>query len=273
MKRFACRYAIIRFLPYPETGEFANIGIVLCCPSTGFFGFKLQDRRYARITAFFEHLHGRTYLRAAAIIRQELARIEAIITAHAHATPDFVRQAFEALIHPREAMIRFSEPRALLAEDPADAIVQLFGRYVERDFARKEPHEREMERRIADLLRALPLAAPFRAEEVGNDEVRAHFPLVQSEDGRAVKVIKPLYLAQDEPNKIYDHGDRWIAKLRRLRRAQLLPEQILMPLHAPASDDTKRFRAYETVRADLEQGGARVADLHDDASIVEFAAH
>jgi hypothetical protein len=273
MKRFACRYAIIRFLPYPETGEFANIGIVLCCPATGFLGFKLQDRRYARITAFFEHLQGRIYTRAAAIMRQELARIEALVAAQAPASPGFVRQAFDALIHPREAMIRFSDPRALLAEDPAAAIVQLFGRHVEHDFAQKEQHEREMERRIADLLRALPLAAPFRPEEVGNDEIRARFPLVQSEDGRPVKVIKPLYLAQDEPNKIYDHGDRWIAKLRRLRRAFLLPEQVLLPLHAPTSEDTKRYHAYENVRDDLESVGALVSDLNDEASIVEFAAH
>jgi len=29
MKKFACQYAIVRFLPYLETGEFANVGIVM----------------------------------------------------------------------------------------------------------------------------------------------------------------------------------------------------------------------------------------------------
>ncbi len=31
--KVACNYAIIRFLPYPETEEFVNVGVVLACPS------------------------------------------------------------------------------------------------------------------------------------------------------------------------------------------------------------------------------------------------
>ena len=42
MNKFAYRYAIVQFQPYSETGEFANVGVVLVCPETGFFDFKLQ---------------------------------------------------------------------------------------------------------------------------------------------------------------------------------------------------------------------------------------
>ena len=52
MKKYACQYAIVRFLPYLETGEFANVGIVMLCPDAGFFDFKLL-RHVRRITAFF----------------------------------------------------------------------------------------------------------------------------------------------------------------------------------------------------------------------------
>jgi len=41
MKRAAARYAIVQFMPYPETGEFANVGVVLACPTQNYFGFKL----------------------------------------------------------------------------------------------------------------------------------------------------------------------------------------------------------------------------------------
>ena len=76
MSRVACRYAIIRFMPYVETGEFANVGIVLACPATGFFGFKLQDRRYRRVTQFFEHIEARDYTQALRLFRDELNRIQ-----------------------------------------------------------------------------------------------------------------------------------------------------------------------------------------------------
>jgi hypothetical protein len=30
-KQHTCNYAILRFLPYPETGEFVNVGILVTC--------------------------------------------------------------------------------------------------------------------------------------------------------------------------------------------------------------------------------------------------
>lgn len=273
MNRFACRYAIVRFLPYPETGEFANVGVVLCCPATGYLSYKIQDRRYARITAFFEHLQGKTYLRATAIMKQELERVAGLIAAQPQAAPTIVRHTFDALVHPREAMIRFSEARALLADDPAAAIDRLFAQYVEYDFVQKETHERDMERRVSEILRPLPLSVPFKPGEIGNDDIHARFPLVQADDGRLIKAIKPLYLAQDEPNKIYEHGDRWVAKVQRLSRARLLPPRVLFPLHAPEEGDRKRYSAYANIRDDLTRLGAETAALQDEESIVQFATH
>jgi hypothetical protein len=34
-KKLACNYAVLRFLPYPETGEFVNIGVAIGCPDKG----------------------------------------------------------------------------------------------------------------------------------------------------------------------------------------------------------------------------------------------
>ncbi len=54
MTRIACQYAIVRFMPYIETGEFANVGILLWAPKTRYLGFKLLRRKHARITQFFD---------------------------------------------------------------------------------------------------------------------------------------------------------------------------------------------------------------------------
>lgn len=271
MRKVACRYAIVRFLPYPETGEFANVGVVLACPQTGFFGFRLQDRRYARITGFFEHLDGKLYTRAIGLFKQELLRVGEALAARGTAEADVVRHTFDALIYPREAIVRFAEARPLLTEDPRAALDQLFGRYVEHDFAQKEQHEREMERRVQDLLRDLALPLPFKPEEIGNDEIHARFPLVQMREGQPAKIIKPLYLAQDEPNKIYDHGDRWVAKIGRLRRARLLPTRVLFTLEPPSQGDDKRYRAFVSICEDLEAQEIAVAPIGEEQRIAEFA--
>lgn len=64
MNQFACRYAIVQFAPHVETGEFANVGVVLMCPQTGYFDFKLQTRKHKRVTDFFDELPRDVYLRA-----------------------------------------------------------------------------------------------------------------------------------------------------------------------------------------------------------------
>ncbi len=54
--RFICNFAVVRFLPYPETEEFVNIGVVLACPQTGLFDYTLEKRRRDRITHFFPEM-------------------------------------------------------------------------------------------------------------------------------------------------------------------------------------------------------------------------
>ncbi|EQD37440.1 phage associated protein, partial [mine drainage metagenome] len=49
----AARYAIIRFLPYAQTEEFANVGVVLHASATGAFIFRLNPK-WRRIGAFFD---------------------------------------------------------------------------------------------------------------------------------------------------------------------------------------------------------------------------
>ena len=56
MKEIVCNYAIARFRPYRETGEFANIGVVLICPQLDYFGYTFETRKHKRITDFFPEL-------------------------------------------------------------------------------------------------------------------------------------------------------------------------------------------------------------------------
>ena len=56
----ACHYAIVRFMPFIETGEFANVGVVMFAPQARYFGFKLLVNRQARVTNFFEQLDAKT---------------------------------------------------------------------------------------------------------------------------------------------------------------------------------------------------------------------
>ena len=40
IKKLACNYTVLRFLPYTETGEFVNLGVALACPDLHWFDYK-----------------------------------------------------------------------------------------------------------------------------------------------------------------------------------------------------------------------------------------
>lgn len=140
MKPIACRYAIVQFVPYTETGEFANVGVVLACPATGYFDFRLQTRRYGRITGFFDELHRDVYLTAIKTMQVELERIQRMVMTLPvdERRADMVRNLLGALTHPREAMVWFGPVRPLLTADTAQQLTQLFDHYVDRAFATPE---------------------------------------------------------------------------------------------------------------------------------------
>lgn len=267
MKKLACRYAIVQFLPYTETGEFANVGVVLACPTTGYFNFKLETRRYARYTHFFRELDKLIYLRAIAALRDEMERMRKMQDG---ANAETVRDVFTALVHPREAILRFGEPRALLAEEPAQALEQLYGHYVEHDFVTHEYREKVLEQRVQQLIKGLNLENPFKEEKLGDDEFAVRFPLVQTIKNKPAKVIKPFFLAQEDTMGIYNHGDVWLGKLKRLRKHNQLPERVLFTLEAPDVTDDKRYKAFDEMRRDLHEY-AETALIGEEAHIVKFA--
>lgn len=269
-RKLACRYAVVQFMPYSETGEFANVGVVLFCPETGFFDYRLQARKYGRITAFFDELEPKVYLSAIRLIQGELIRLKGMLTSAG--VRDHGRELFAGLIHPREAIIRFGPERVLLARQPNDELNRLFEHYVDRAFATPEYVEQVITKRLRTLIGGLNLEQPFRDEQIGDDEVHAHFPLVQRRGERFSKVIKPFNLSQDEPNSIFTHGDAWLQKLRRLRKKQLLPQQVLFAVAAPPVTDRKRYAAYAEICSELQALDVAAVAESANREIAEFAA-
>lgn len=110
MTRIACQYAIVRFLPCIETGEFANVGILLWAPKNRYLGFKLLRKKHARITQFFEELDRGMYLRTMANLDAELRRVRGMLKGQIAEFGDndreygFHKGLFQELIRPRKPL-------------------------------------------------------------------------------------------------------------------------------------------------------------------------
>lgn len=118
-----CNYAVLRYLPYPETGEFVNVGVVVHGAELGWFGHAGDDNDVRRVTQFFPSVVAADYQRQRKAMFEELERVRELILA----TNDrrLARSIFQELVKPRESVFRFGEMRTAMTDDPAALMQRL----------------------------------------------------------------------------------------------------------------------------------------------------
>lgn len=266
-------YAIVRFVPFVETEEFANVGVVLYAPSKNYFGFKILTTRLGRITAFFEHVSAPLLRRTMKEVWDELERgafeFEALAR---HGRTDAGMALWRELLKPKSSQIALSSERVVLTEQPQEQVAELFRRYVEHGFATQEYVERALERRVSGWLRAEQLDRRFREDVIGNDAFKVRFPFVGQAATGSATVIKPLALTQPDSVRILEHGGPWIQRLRNLRKRGLLPGRVLFAYDGHANEDTLCGAARRDVLAELQSLSVQTVPMTDSAAVLAFAA-
>lgn len=261
------QYAIVRFLPHVETGEFANVGIVLCAPELGLFDFRLAPSRFARVTDFFEDLEGKLYKATLQTVEQELHRLQTYVT---RLTPKELAQQMQEVVRPRETLIRYSELRSLyLEQKPAVVLEQLFERLVHRSFITEEYQESLMVKVIRQQLKDEKLTH-FKQGKIHDNFIEVTLPLVAKTND--VFVIRPLAFRQQTAIRVFDHAEQWLGRFRRLVNHKVLQkEHILLPLQGPKGNDSKLLGAFKEVERELAEFGVQILDHKDKAGISRFA--
>jgi hypothetical protein len=258
MNRQVAHYTLIRLLPQAEAGEFVNVGVVLAVPARGEFEFRLL-RPVGRVTHFFPEFTATLLRQVRDDVRLELARLRDRVAAGHDAL-----LVLAELCRPREALIRYAPPRTLFCGETKAALDQLMTRFVERD-AEEVQRRREalLNRQVRRTLGELKLAKAFTDEQLGNDQFHVRLPFVHRAGGVTRAVIKPLDLALDEPQKIFDHVDPWIQKLKRLRRIDAAPWALVIPTDATTEDTSCRAAAQEVMDELQRETRALLVDVND----------
>ncbi len=267
---YFCNYSILRFLPYPETGEFVNIGVVLIA-SNGEFRYKIESKRQ-RVTQFFNKLDPQIYIRARKEVEQELARLSGFFSVHRDNQP-IQLTTFKSLIQARETMMRFSVPGTIAVNRIDEAVDSLFDHYVNLSFANKEYQEKILERQLGQLLASADLKQKYREHKLGTDIYPVKFPYVLLDSDEAVQALKPIHLGHDEPAKILEHGDAWLSKVRRLKKADALARDTLFIAAPPNRSKKKLYAAYTDIVNQLSDfDGVRVvsADIAEQNILSEI---
>lgn len=276
MTQVACSYAALRFMPYRETGEFANVGVVVWAPEAGFFGHLSNPKLGKRLRGFFPELDLHIYREALKGSKSLLAALEnqfaikAMIGEGRHAT---LVDRFHELVRTREGMLTFGPTGALLAATPEKALEDLYQRLVLRQFAQQAQYQEVvMQKRLATCLRTWNLNTFYRRGIVGDDQFHVSVPFVHHVGIRAQKILRPLDLDREDTTSIYKHGDQWVVSMQRLKRFNTLPDKVVIPVHLPVAGERRNaalqvvedFRAFGALAVSIDDQDA----LHEAASVV-----
>jgi hypothetical protein len=273
---FACNYAVARFLPYAETEEFVNVGVVLHCPETGYLDFRMA-RKWSRVTEFFPELDKDLYREALQFFRVDLQCAQ--VTAGSGDARQLVMEnarcadaeVFREIVRPRESLFRFGTPRTVMTGDPRQKLEELHSFYVDRQYAKeREYQETLMTNHFRRLFLRSGAASHFHTGTLGNDNYSVSVPFVYRKGERAVKAIKPLDLNKESSTRIYEHGDQWLNRVRRLRDINSLPEHFLFAVKAPTSG-AARTEAAKEIEQELIRLEMQVLPFGEELRVVEFA--
>lgn len=262
------RYSVIRFMPFAETQEFANVGIVIHAPHIGSVLFKLANKRFSRVTQFFDDLDGQLYANAIEMFWHELQRVQ-----------DFAKNmrgkelaAFmDEVTRQREGFLTFSETAVLLTSESLGTVLEmLFQQYVGRSFNTKEHRETLL---VKNLKKQLDKVTRYKytKSQLNADYMSFELPLVAT-DTLKIKAIKPLSFHQDKPLKLIDHGEFWISRVKHLLNSKTLDaSDFLFAIDRPDFKDQNLDGAFKSLSDGMKALGVNVYDVNDINSIEKFA--
>jgi len=273
-----CNFSVLRFMPYPETEEFVNIGIVLSCPQLGTFMYKIETHRRERVTNFFPELDVDLFIEGRHSIEHELKRLTAGLNRglstppqpHFHFKEESFRQLFKEIVKPRESLFRFGDIGTVITLNEKKALKELFAYYVERQFAvHEEYHETVMKKRIACVFKAKDLLKNYHEKKFGNDQYHVNIPFVYERNNCALQAIKPIDLNKEDTTRIIEYGDRWRMRIQRLRDMKDFPVKMLFVVRQ-ARSGIRHDIALE-IRESLSKLDTFSVSEHEDDKIIDFA--
>ncbi|WP_411172257.1 DUF3037 domain-containing protein [Klebsiella oxytoca] len=264
-----CLYSIVRYAPYAETEEFANIGVVLCAPKLGQFHFQLTQSNNARVKNFFQDDVIFPYAKDA--IARELTFAQE--QSFKFSSPEKLANFFNYLIGKKESVIYFSPARVVMADNPQETAIGIFNKFVNHSEVTKESREtiltRELRTRFSHYN---DLKNVFRKETLGGDLTRFSVPFVARQGDEILCAIKPLAFTQDKPEKMMEHCDSWTAKILRAASEKILTvSNVLFTIDTPKHPDALEAKAMREIRRTFDEKGIPHIEHKNETAIINFA--
>jgi|TARA_B110000238_G_C16060662_1_gene410313 hypothetical protein len=268
-----CMYAVIRFMPFAETREFANVGVVVIAPKLGLYDFKLAPKTFNRVTKFFDDLDGVVYKHAIEGFEEELKRIRNYLV-HNHVQGKRLVDYFKEITRTRESVLHFGEVGTMLTDNINVAVDKLYERLIGRNFTEsKEYKEQQMIRVLKSQLTAkLPSGIRYTKQNLKADMYDIPVPLA-TRINDSYRIIRPIAFEQQNVLLAMEHGEAWVNRLKKLIKFEVVQaDKALVAFEKPVHRKQEFMKVYEDVVGEIKSLGALTKDYGDTDSIIQFAS-
>ncbi|MGY6089240.1 DUF3037 domain-containing protein [Avibacterium paragallinarum] len=262
-------YSFVRFKPYFETGEFVNVGLLMCEPEKRQLTYRLVAKNDKRVNDFF--YRSKIFASVRDTINEELH----YITEQAFDfTPQEMARFFHHYTDVKEGIIQYSNAAVGLVENPQDYFNDLYTRYIHLCGVKSDNQESIMVQRFKALFRAEndEILQSYKEYTVAGELTKFKLPLALKNEGEKeiLKAVKPLAFDQIESPSMIEHCDNWVSKINRADEEGLLKkENILFTLDT--ADTANKINVLNVIKRTFDRFNIRHIDWNNNSDLIAFA--
>ncbi|WP_040976837.1 DUF3037 domain-containing protein [Necropsobacter massiliensis] len=265
-------YSFVRFLPFFESGEFVNIGLLMCEPNAKKLTYRIVKKNDIRVNHFFRQ--SKIFYDVHPMINEQLRYIVDKISSVPFNTNDEMINFFHHYTEQKDGLFQFSNAAVGLVDDPVAKFNELYEKFIKGAGVATESQELHIVREYKKLFKAQndQLLAQYKEQLVQGSTAKFKFPLaLQNESTKEIlKGIKPLAFDQAETSGMIEHCDSWVAKINRASEEGLLKrDNILFTLDT--ADTDSKMNILTTIKHTFDKFKLQHTDWQDNKNILAFA--
>ena len=262
-------YSFVRYRPYFETGEFVNVGLLMCEPEKKKLTYQLVPKNNKRVNDFF--YKSKMFETVRETINDEL---QYIVNQPFNGSAQDMATFFHHYIDVKEGIVQYSNAAVGMVDDPQGYFNKLYTQFIQNAGVKPENQEQAILKHYKTLFRQEndSVLAQYKQYMVNGDFAKFALPLAlkNQQDKHILKAVKPLAFDQVESPSMIEHCDSWVAKINRAEQEGFIKrENILFALDTP--NTAHKANILDTIKRTFDHFKLQHISWNEDKQIINFA--
>ncbi|HII3692643.1 TPA: DUF3037 domain-containing protein [Pasteurella multocida] len=262
-------YSFVRFRPYFETGEFVNVGLLMCEPEKRKLTYRLVPKNNKRVNDFF--YKSKIFETIRETIDKEL---QYIVDQSFNGSTQEMATFFHHYVDVKEGIVQYSNAAVGMVENPQDYFDNLYNQFIQNAGVKTENQENEMIKyyRIIFKEHQNEILSNYKQHLVQGKMAKFYLPLAlkNTNNERIIKGIKPLAFDQVETSSMIEHCDAWVAKINRSAEEGLVAKQDILFM-LDTADTKSKANILTTIKKTFDRFSIQHAGWQEEKNILSFA--